>query len=299
MRKKKITTKHIVFAAVVPVVLALVLVFVALSSEDAARGPDYGSYAMYSWEGEGFHEDERDTFLDTLEQLGVSTVYQEFPEDISDSDAELFLRDMERANVDVYYLTGRAEWGLESDGESLKREIDRAAALSDGIIKGLMVDVEPYLTDEWDEDKSAVMKSYVSGMAEAKSYAASKGMTMLACVPTWYDRRYSKELAYLVETGCDGLAVMNYDRTDEIGQIAAEVELCQKAGLPIICISELQAPGKHSLEEINTYYNLGFDALWASWSDISDGIDYSKLSFAYHWYHTALELLERDGNIAD
>lgn len=79
------------------------------------------------------------------------------------------------------------------------------------------------------------------------------------------------------------------------GLMADEVELAREHGKRVICIAELQAPGRHELTEINTYYGVGLRPLLASWEVLADRFDYSGLSFSYHYYAPLLELLE-DGS---
>ena len=73
------------------------------------------------------------------------------------------------------------------------------------------------------------------------------------------------------------------------------LELAREHGKRVICIAELQAPGRHELTEINTYYGVGLRPLLASWEVLADRFDYSGLSFSYHYYAPLLELLE-DGS---
>ena len=51
-------------------------------------------------------------------------------------------------------------------------------------------------------------------------------------------------LEQIVKEGCDGIAVMNYNRADEYGQMETEVELAEKYGKKVICIYELHGTGK-------------------------------------------------------
>ena len=100
------------------------------------------------------------------------------------------------------------------------------------------------------------------------------------------------ELEKLISYACDGVAVMNYNRRDEYGQMAMEVGFAREYGKEILCIYELQKPGKHELEEINTYANEGLKALWKSRERLEKQFGYDKLGFAYHYYKPLKEMLE-------
>lgn len=249
---------------------------------------------MFSWEDAVLDPAGRPELLNQLRRLQVGALYQTFSDAaMVEAYAAGFLTDLERAGIAVYYLTGQAQWGLEADGAALKAEIDRAAALS-GRLAGLMVDVEPYLTDEWDRDPGGVMARYVDGMAAARAYAQTQGLPLIACIPYWYDNDHLPELERLIRTGCDGVAVMNYYRSGEADHIRTEVELARAAGIPVISISEFQRPGTHDLTERTTYYTDGLSAARDSWTQLAQALGEEGLSFAYHWYGPVLELLERD-----
>ena len=73
-----------------------------------------------------------------------------------------------------------------------------------------------------------------------------------------------------------------------------EVELPEKYGKKVICIYELQEPGKHDLEDINTYYLEGLDELEESRTDLEERFGYEGLSFALHYYEPLKELLDKE-----
>ena len=98
-------------------------------------------------------------------------------------------------------------------------------------------------------------------------------------------------LEALVSGACDGVAVMNYDRRDEYGQMAAEVALAERYGKGVRCIYELQEPGEHGLEEIHTYAGAGLEALWQSAEELEAAFGYEGLGFAYHYDEPLRELL--------
>lgn len=195
------------------------------------RGPLVLGDGLFSWGGEVLEPARRAGLLDTLHRLEADDLYQEIPEG-EEEQAVSFLCDMEKAGIRVLLLTGRPEWGLDPQAAALKEEVDRAAALakrSGGALEGLMVDVEPYLTQSWEEDETRVMEGYVSAMVAARQYANRQGLALLACIPYWYDNDHSEALARLIEEGCDGVAVMNYYRSGEASHIQAEADLARAA----------------------------------------------------------------------
>ncbi len=247
---------------------------------------------LFAWGGETLLPENRGALTDTLARLDADVLYQEFPAGTGAETAAEFLTDMEAAGVEVYCLAGAPEWGLEEDGRSLVEAIDRAAALGPGV-RGVMADVEPYLTPAWDRDSDAVMERYVSGMAAAREHARGRGLSLIACIPYWYDNDHADALARLMATGCDGVAVMNYYRGAEAEHLRTELELARRAGIPTVCVSEFQQPGTHDLTDKTTYYTDGLEAARESWAAVREALGDGGLSFAYHWYAPVRELLER------
>ena len=73
--------------------------------------------------------------------------------------------------------------------------------------------------------------------------------------------------------------------------MAKEVGYAREYGKGVICIYELQKPGRHQLEEINTYSEQGLEALWESSRRLEDQFGYDRLQFAYHYYNPLKEML--------
>lgn len=235
-------------------------------------------------------------------KAGVSDLYQEFSGDMlvsKEAEVSAFIAGMSERNVRVYSLMGDAGWALDAEGEELTARIRKAAEYNNGrepesCIWGIMVDVEPYLLDQWEEGREArqeLMASYLKGLKKAYGCAAQNGLEFWVCIPNFYDRTNREVLEELVASACDGIAVMNYDRTDEYGQIAMETGFAREYGKKILCIYELQEAGRHGLEEINTYAEAGLEALWESAKRLQRQFGYEGLQFAYHYYEPLKGLL--------
>ncbi|MBC8569567.1 hypothetical protein [Zongyangia hominis] len=289
--------------AVLVIVIVGVGLFFYLRQEET---PPQSHYSLFSWDDEAVKADEREDFLSILSQMEIDTVYQALSSDQMESkDTETFLSDLSQKGIAVYYLAGDSAWGREKDGASVRAVIEQVAhynkaAGKDRRFAGLMLDVEPYLLEEWkgasDEDKEVLFTQYVDGMVEAYQAARKEKIPMLLCIPWFYEKYSEPQLGRLIAEGCDGVAIMNYRRSDEYGQIETEVELARKYEKQVVNIAELQKPGSHDLEDVNTYYNEGLDALRASWDVLERRFDYDRLSFSYHYYAPLKELLEGQGS---
>ncbi|GBG05639.1 hypothetical protein PAT3040_00123 [Paenibacillus agaridevorans] len=283
--------------------LILVIGIILIVNRVAQKSAEtHSKHSIFSWSDEVVLAEERPALLSILDRMDIGAIYQSFSKELlASQEAESFLSQMQEHTIDVFYLTGEAEWGLEADGASLKEEIMKVELLNQKVdkkagLKGLVIDVEPYLLEEWDaadkKGKVKIIETFIDGLEAAYQVAKDKDLIMIVTIPNFYDRYSLYELDRLISLAGDGIAVMNYDRTDEFTQIENEVHFSKKHGKPIINIAELQQPGKHKLVDINTYYNVGLEELQKSWASLDDRFQYPKLSFSYHYYDTLKELLE-------
>ena len=267
--------------------------------EDKAAREGFG---MFSWDEGVLEPEETQTLSDVAKKADVTTIYQQFSRECLEGEkCGDFVMKMEETGIEVLALMGKAEWAYERDAGTLIEEMRYVAEYNErhrdrGRIQGVMVDVEPYLLDEWDEGsekRGELMAGYVASMERACAYASEKGLKFLVCIPTFYDATNVDILERLIAYGCDGVAVMNYNRKDEYGQMAMEAGFAREYDKEIVCVYELQRPGKHQLEEINTYANEGLEALRQSAWRLGRQFGYDRLRFAYHYYKPLKELLEK------
>ncbi|MGN0396344.1 MAG: hypothetical protein ACI4EF_13355, partial [Coprococcus sp.] len=183
--------------------------------------------------------------FELMHEQGFTVLYQRFPYDISDETLDAFFNLASAYNVSIYYLTGEPEWALEANGEKMCNEVERASKLNKRIsgkahLSGILMDTEPYLLDLWESKEDIVMDLYVSAMEHAYKKAVDNELVYIACIPYFYDQKgHEDELWKLTVSGCDALAVMNYCKRDEAGQIKTEMEFSWRAGKTAIVIYEL------------------------------------------------------------
>ncbi|MBQ7604263.1 MAG: hypothetical protein IJU75_04850 [Clostridia bacterium] len=206
---------------------------------------------LFSWHDEIFEADEREILFDLMRSQGLTELYQDVPLDTPVPKIKEFAKACEENGIRLYLLVGEPEWALDKNGTELRAQIQRAALMG---LAGVMVDVEPGSTDEWKKDRIPVMATMTRAFLRGKAAAEENGLEMIVCLSYYYDDYgFGEELETIVKLGCDGLAIMNYDRQDEIGQIETEAALCKTHGKRLINIDELQEGGKYGLEEIHTY----------------------------------------------
>ena len=263
----------------------------AQPSQTAAR-PQLG---VFSWQRENIsNEGSLREMLDTLVQVGAGEVYQYMDTKAAPS----FLRMAKELRIDVYALAGRPEWGLDPNAKRMLNEIKKVAKLTaqlgDAGPAGLMLDIEPYLTDAYKKNPDRTMETYLAAMRKTYAYAQEAGVTLILCIPYFYDSLgHTDVLNALIRETSDAVAVMNYHKKNESGQIKTEMAAATQAGKRLIHIYELQALGLFDLTERNTYHLDGLPAVWASRDKLQAAFKSDSLSFALHDYTALREVLTR------
>ena len=258
--------------------------------------PARARLGVFSWHTKNMAEEEaREKMFDILLQVGANEVYQL----MNAKAAPSFLKRAKELQIDVYVLAGQPEWGLDTAARRMLEEVDRVAALraqlGDAGPAGLMLDVEPYLTDAYKAKPERTMDKYLAALRKTYAYAQEAGVPLIVCIPYFFDTKgYTAQLNALIEEACDAVAVMNYQKKDEIGQIKTEMAAAKRAGKRLIHIYELQPPGSHDLTERNTYHRDGLPAVWDSRDKLLAYFNDDGLSFALHDYATLREMIAHE-----
>lgn len=270
--------------------------FLAGSAEDG-RAPAAGPAGpgVFSWQRTNASDEKAARALfETLAEVGAGEVYQV----LGGKTAPSFWERAGELRIAVYVLAGRPEWGLETNARQMIRQVDSTAKLmtqmgGDGPA-GLMLDVEPYTTSAYKKNPEKTMETYLSAMRKTYARAREKGVPLILCIPHFYDAiGHADVLDALIRETCDAVAVMNYQKEDEAGQIKTEMAAARQAGKRLIHIYELQRPGLHDLTESNTYYTDGLPAVWESSERLRAFFDYEGLSFALHDITALREVIAR------
>lgn len=258
----------------------------------------HGRHGLYSWNAIET-EEELDALLQAVQKASVGEIYQYYREsELQDRVPQKLITRLSENKVDVWYVTGEPEWGLDETGEEIRRAISMVALYNllvpeEAKFAGIQLDVEPYLTDGWEENRQEIMELWYKALYRGKTLAKDYGIRVMICVPRWMDAVNSDVFEQMLRDCCDEVAIMNYDRRDEVEGIKAEMELARRYDRPVVCVSELGEPGRHGLTEDHTYYEAGLDELYEAWQRISEAYPRQDLRFAYHHIVPLKELLER------
>ena len=249
------------------------LVFVALMVSLFYLKKENNTRALFSWRSEVISE-ETDELIAFMNDNEFNTLYQKF--DLGD--VESIRAFGNKTDIQLYHLCGGPDWDLDR----LKEEIMAVYKLNQDItanIKGLVVDIEPYLKADWDKNKKKIMSAYIDDMIEANEYAAKLGLEYFLCIPYWYEAGYVDSL---VKDGCDGLVVMNYYKGKELEHLSDEMESCFRYNKELVTVFEMQEAGIHELTENNTYHDEGLETV----REVYEGIyeRYTRIGLAVHYY---------------
>lgn len=253
---------------------------------------------MFSWDEETVEDPAG--MKELIKALGITRWYQEFPQDLDEEKTAAFINYMNTLGVKTDALVGSVEWGFEEDGASLIACISSIDSYNRNVrlkerIGGLMVDVEPYITEKFKNDREYYMDIYVNGMKKAYTYAKSKNIDIIACIPRHYDDQGLREgLEELIAETCDEVAVMNYGRGNETEMIAEEVRLAEKYKKVFHCILEFQNVGVHGLTEEETYREEGIGEAIKTWGKIRDAYPDARITADYHWTRPLLEMIKEE-----
>ncbi len=274
-------------------VLCLLLAFYLLPIS-SCPAEEESPCGVFSWKRSALTDPD---FFAVLKAAGVDQAYQMFSSTLDYDTVLAFMADAEDAGVALYALAGEPDWVLESYGESVLESLDQIARYNrvaqSGRIRGLVLDAEPYLLAAWDRGRSAeLMAAYLHIVRIGYERAQELALEFILCIPFFYDDNgFEEPLRTLISQHCTGVAIMNYFKKDEAGQIATEVAYARQADVPVIQIYELQAPGLHGLQESNTYHQQGLQGVHESFARMQQTVHAPGLSYALHEYKALKELM--------
>ncbi len=252
---------------------------------------------LFSWMDNAITKDNRKELYATIDTLGITDLYQSFSDDtIKSKDIPSLFAEMKEKKVNLYYLMGQPDWGLDKKATEAIKIIKTVAYYNEkyadsGRFKGVILDIEPYLTKEWEKDPTAVMEDFCKSLKTAYESAAKRDLRVIVCIPYWLDDKHSEKLKYIISRASDEVAVMNYNLTHEISNMEKEVELAKEFNKRINCIFEFGYPGTNQLTDNQTYYNKGIEKAVNNFENLYKNYDYKKMKFSFHHYRVINELL--------
>ena len=163
-------------------------------------------------------------------------------------------------NLDVFLLDGARDWLTEGDMNNAISVINEANELNkilDYKLKGVSLDIEFYLTDEYQEaanednvEKQLLLfRKFTENTKKCCDYAESLGLKYSMALPVWLDKLSEEVLEDLMNYNYDHIAFMNYFKETIMDNMNQEVEIAKKHNIKIVSIAEVQDPNLEQLEK--------------------------------------------------
>ncbi|MDJ0332947.1 hypothetical protein [Planococcus sp. S3-L1] len=289
--------KWILFILLLLTMTLFIFAYFGLEEETFIQ-PD-PQYGIFSWSSEEV-TDNKKQLISNLKEYNFDRVFQAFSSSLTDEEVGSFVTDVTRNEIEVYSLIGIPEWALDASGEKMIERLERVERINrelpeDHQIKGVIVDVEPYVMDDFDWTDNSIQESYITSMKRLDQAAENSGLELIVVIPYFYDTKgYKNAVNTIISEASTETAVMNYYRDKEIDHMDHEAEQAKEANKPITTIYEFKRPGDHGLTNKNSYYNEGYlaaiensDRLIAHYKD-------QPVNIAYHDYHAFKEVIENE-----
>ncbi len=253
--------------------------------------------SMFSWHFELTNLAMSDEYIDLLEELSVTRVYQNVSEKVmKDSNIRYQVRNLASRGIETVALTGDKSWVIDGLDEYCSI-VDSIDAYNQSVekkyrMKRIALDVEIHVLPEWKTDKKAVFKKYINRMAEARDYAHERNLKVIQVIPTYYDNVSKTLFDKFLENCCDEITIMNYDKKQADRAIKYEVSTCSKKSIPVETIFETMPPSStYGVTKNTTYYYGGMKALKKDAANLRKAYG-TQLGIAYHQFTTVYRLVE-------
>ncbi len=261
---------------IIPLLLMVVLVGCSGKVEkiEGTNKPEKMDRAVFAWEGvdnEG---------LDVIQKYGINTILLDYnhTSDLSNlspstqsvlaSSTQSILSSSTQpilASYNIFILAGSPEWGL-SEMEKIIKESEELGA------EGVVFDIE----NGYEELVTNLEK-------------LDTDFPVYVCIPFWLDSleageelvgdKSGKEIVERIIKATDGVFVLNYYKGEEGKQAEFEEKMAEKYGKKDWTVYELQPVGVYGLEEYNTYYSEGIEAVEENYKEQFSGTD---VGIAFH-----------------
>lgn len=137
---------------------------------------------------------EPDHILSFAQEQGVNLLYLKI--DITRKPAyyQPFIKKAHAAGVTVHALGGNPNWGLKENRSKILDLVDWVNAYNQQVspdekIKGIHLDIEPYLLPEWKQDQASVMRQWMDNVEAYLARASADPTLEIGCdIPFWLDK---------------------------------------------------------------------------------------------------------------
>lgn len=295
--KVKVQIKlKLLLSALMLVILTLCINFI---SSNNRFSPIESQYGIFSWSHTEVVKN-KEQMINDLVEYEIDRIYQSFSSRLTDEQIESFVSDVTSKNINVYSLIGTPEWSLDPAGKEMIEELNRVERINRNLsknqqIKGLIVDVEPYVMDSFNWEDKSVQTSYISSIKQLYQATEQKNLELIVVVPYFFETKgYADAINVIVSEAATEIAVMNYYRDQEIKHVEYEAIIAKKVNKPITTIYEFKRPGDHGLTVKNTYYHEGLAAVKENEDRLKTHFKDQQVNIAYHDYQAFKEVIKNE-----
>ncbi|MCM8782416.1 MAG: hypothetical protein NC828_05135, partial [Candidatus Omnitrophica bacterium] len=184
---------------------------------------------VWKWDPVSNVKHRKELFL-LCERTNISIVYLFFPEFTEPPSEDYvkmlmeFLKESHKRGIKIEALTGNPVWSLAENHQLLLNWIRffldyNKEKLPDERIDGVSLDVEPYLTAEWERDRERIKKDYLDLLRKCRELIDSynQEFRLGVAIPFFYDKEDEGRFERAILDYVDYLALMDYyDTAKEI-----------------------------------------------------------------------------------
>lgn len=287
---KKNVAKSLIIAGIVIAAILLIVVVNMLSTKASEEMGDrpaeledenvqiLADGILYSWKMENTSQEVRTNLLNVIEELNITTVYQDFSSEYLSEGDGTFIEDMNSFGVEILHLCGDPSWALLEKRERVLEEIDRVVDFNEkstSKIAGIVYDVEPHGLDDSEDHDVEIYETYAENMEVAYEYAKKNDLYFVLAIPYWLNRK-GDEILDAVIAASDEVSVMNYTTEKTIDYIKEEIQLAEEMDKSLNTIYELGFSKSHTFDNITEIQN--------DYTELYSHYGYPKLRIAYHHF---------------
>lgn len=248
------------------------------------------------------------------QRTNISILYLFFPEFTEKPEEEYFnsmgefLREAHKLGIKVEALTGNPVWSLVENHHLLINwltfflDYNKERPLEERI-DGVSLDVEPYLTAEWERDRDNIKKDYIDLLRKAREHINSykQDFRVGVAIPFFYDKEDDGNFERQILQYVDYLALMDYYDTakDIIDRAVFHIKLANEMNKKVSIGIETQdlvemKQGKRR----NTFIEEGWEEMESQLEEVKKYFisDPSFEGIAIHCYYS-YRLMTRGRNV--
>ncbi|MCX5715581.1 MAG: hypothetical protein NTV07_01725 [Candidatus Omnitrophica bacterium] len=257
---------------------------------------------------------QRREMLQFCRTANISVLYLFFPEfteappaDYFKSLAE-FMKESHQSGIKVEALTGNPTWSLAENHHLVLNWIKffleyNKARPKDEHVDGVSLDVEPYLTAEWEQDKERIKADYIELLRKCRELVNSYGQDFRlgVAIPFFYDVEDEGRFERSILDYVDYIALMDYYDTAEeiIDRAKFHINLAKEANKRVIIAVETQdLVEMHQGKRRNTFIEEGWEEMERQLDKVKQVFlfEASFEGFAIHHYDS-YKLMTRGRNV--